>query len=182
MRHIYVRIAAGADPQKVIVFIHNAVIEIIPDVDPDTIYLHLFEEELARKYKAEDKLSKQVTAFTLVAIILSLMGVFGLVLFETQHRRKEIAIRRAMGAEVNDVLGMFCKKYSVIVLLCFVIAAPVSYLIVYSYFSTFAYRTAISWWVFALALLIVLIVTLAIVVVRSFSAATRNPVESIKAE
>ena len=182
LRHIYVRIAAGADPQKVMEFIHNAVTEIIPDVDPDTIYLHLFDEELARKYKAEDKLSKQVTAFTQVAIILSLMGVFGLVLFETQHRRKEIAIRRVMGADVNDVLRMLCRKYSVIVLLCFVIAAPVSYLIVYSYFSTFAYRTAISWWVFALALVIVLIVTLTIVVVRSWSAATRNPVESIKAE
>ena len=182
LRHIYVRIAAGADPYKVMDFIHNAVIELIPDVDPDTIYLYLFDEELARKYKAEDKLSKQVTAFTLVAIILSLMGVFGLVLFETQHRRKEIAIRRVMGAEVNDVLQMFSRKYSVIVLLCFVIAAPLSYLIIDRYFSTFAYRMSIHWWVFALALLVVLAVTITIVVVRSLSAAMRNPVESIKAE
>ena len=182
LTHIYVRTAAGANPMNVMKFIKETSLELTPDVDPDNISLHLFDEELARKYKAEDKLSKQVTAFTLVAIILSLMGVFGLVLFETQHRRKEIAIRRVMGAEVNDVLGMFCKKYSVIVLLCFVIASPVSYLIVDSYFSNFAYRTTISWWVFALALSIVLIVTLAIVVVRSFSAATRNPVESIKAE
>ena len=182
LTHIYLRTAAGVDPFKVMTFVRDAALKLCPDMDPDQIALHPFDEELARKYKAEDKLSKQVTAFTLVAIILSLMGVFGLVLFETQHRRKEIAIRRAIGAEVNDVLGMFCKKYSVIVLLCFVIAAPVSYLIVDSYFSNFAYRTAISWWVFALALLIVLIVTLAIVVVRSFSAATRNPVESIKAE
>jgi len=94
----------------------------------------------------------------------------------------EIAVRRVMGAEVNDVLQMFSHKYSVIVLLCFVIASPVSYLIIDRYFSTFAYRTAISLWVFSLALVIVLIVTLTIVVVRSFSAATRNPVESIKAE
>ena len=182
LRHIYVRIAAGADPYTVMEFIHNAVIELIPDVDPDTIYLHLFDEELARKYKAEDKLSKQVTAFTLVAIILSLMGVFGLVLFETQHRRKEIAIRRVMGAEVNDVLQMLSRKYSVIVLLCFVIAAPISYLIIDHYFSTFAYHTTLSWWVFALALVIVLIVTLAIVVVRSLSAAMSNPGEVIKTE
>ena len=182
LTHIYLRTAAGADPRKVMDFVKETALELAPDVDPDQIALHLFDEELARKYKAEDKLSKQVTAFTLVAIILSLMGVFGLVLFETQHRRKEIAIRRVMGAEVNDVLRMFCQKYSVIVLLCFVIAAPVSYLITDRYFSTFAYRTAISWWVFALALLVVLAVTLSIVVVRSLSAATSNPVDSIKAE
>lgn len=182
LTHIYLRTAAGADPRKVMDFVKETALELAPDVDPDQIALHLFDEELARKYKAEDKLSKQVTAFTLVAIILSLMGVFGLVLFETQHRRKEIAIRRVMGAEVNDVLRMFCQKYSVIVLLCFVIAAPVSYLITDRYFSTFAYRTTISWWVFALALLVVLVVTLSIVVVRSMSAATSNPVDSIKAE
>ena len=182
LTHLYLRTAAGADPRKVMDFVRNTALELSPDVDPDQIALHPFDEELARKYKAEDKLSKQVTAFTLVAIILSLMGVFGLVLFETQHRRKEIAIRRVMGAEVNDVLQMFSRKYSVIVLICFVIAAPVSYLIIDHYFSTFAYHTPLSWWVFALALLIVLIVTLVIVVVRSFSAATSNPVESIKAE
>ena len=182
LTHIYVRTTAGADIRKVIDYIKNTALELCPDMDPDSIILSPFDEELARKYKLEDKLSKQVTAFTLVAIILALMGVFGLVLFETQHRRKEIAIRRVMGAEVNDVLRMFSRKYSVIVLICFVIAAPVSYLIIDRYFSTFAYHTAISWWVFALALVIVLVVTLAIVVVRSMSAATRNPVEAIKAE
>ena len=182
MRHIYVRIAAGADPYKVMEFIHNAVIEIIPDVDPDTIYLHLFDEELARKYKAEDKLSKQVTALTLVAIILALMGVLGLVLFETQHRMKEIAVRRVLGAEVKDILSMLSKKYAFIVLICFVIAAPVSYLITERYFSNFAYHMSIQPWVFVAALIGVLVVTVALVTTRSFSAATRNPVESIKAE
>lgn len=157
-------------------------IEIIPDVDPDTIYLHLFDEELARKYKAEDKLSKQVTAFTLVAIILALMGVFGLVLFETQHRMKEIAVRRVLGAEVKDILSMLSKKYAFIVLICFVIAAPVSYLITERYFSNFAYHMSIQPWVFVAALIGVLVVTVALVTTRSFSAATRNPVESIKAE
>ncbi|MCQ2239810.1 MAG: FtsX-like permease family protein, partial [Bacteroidaceae bacterium] len=173
---------AGADPQKVMEFIHNTVIELIPNVDPDTIYLHLFDEELARKYKTEDKLSKQVTAFTLVAIILALMGVFGLVLFETQHRRKEIAVRRVLGAEVNDVLKMLCRKYALIVGICFVIAAPFSYVITDRYFSSFAYHMSIQPWVFALALFAVLVVTLSIVIVRSWSAATCNPVESIKSE
>ena len=182
LQHIYVRITAGADPGKVMSFIRNTVLEITPDTDPDTIYLDLFDEELSRMYKAEDKLSKQITAFTLVAIILSLMGVFGLVLFETQHRKKEIAIRRVLGAGMGDVLRMFCWKYSLIVIVCFVIAAPVSWIIIDNYLSNFAYRTSLDWWVFAVALAVVLAVTIAVVVTRSYKAASSNPVDSIKSE
>lgn len=182
LRHVYVRIRAGADPEEVMSFIRNTVLEIAPDTDPDTIYLDLFDEELSRMYKAEDKLSKQITAFTLVAIILSLMGVFGLVLFETQHRKKEIAIRRVLGAGMGDVLRMFCWKYSLIVIVCFVIAAPVSWIIIDNYLSNFAYRTSLDWWVFAVALAVVLAVTIAVVVTRSYKAASSNPVDSIKSE
>lgn len=110
------------------------------------------------------------------------MGVFGLVFFETQHRKKEIALRRVLGASVESILLMFCKKYSLIVLICFVIAAPLSWIFIHRYFSNFAYHTTISWWVFALALFIVLAITVVIVVVRSISAANSNPVDSIKTE
>lgn len=182
LRHVYVRIRAGADPKELMSFIRNTVLEIAPDIDPDTIYLDMFDEELSRMYKAEDKLSKQITAFTLVAIILSLMGVFGLVLFETQHRKKEIAIRRVLGAGMGDVLRMFCWKYSLIVIVCFVIAAPVSWIIIDNYLSNFAYRTSLDWWVFAVALAVVLAVTIAVVVTRSYKAASSNPVDSIKSE
>ena len=182
LTHIYVRTTAGADMRKVIAFIRNTALELCPDIDPDSITLAPFDEELARKYNLEEKLSKQVTAFTLIAIILALMGVFGLVFFETQHRMKEIAVRRVLGAEVKDILSMLSRKYATIVMICFVIAAPVSYLVTERYFSNFAYHMSIHPWVFVAALLIVLVVTVALVVARSFSAATKNPVESIKAE
>ena len=182
LTHIYVRTAAGADPRKVMDFVRKTALELSPDVDPDRIVLHLFDEELARNYKTEDKLSKQVTAFTLIAIILALMGVFGLVFFETQHRMKEIAVRRVLGAEVRDILAMFSRKYAAIVLVCFVIAAPISYLVTDWYFSNFAYHMPIRLWVFAVALTVVLVATVALVVARSLSAASKNPVESIKSE
>ena len=182
LTHIYVRVAAGADPFKVMNFIRETALEVCPDMDPDSIALHSFDEELARKYNLEEKLSKQVTGFTLIAIILALMGVFGLVFFETQHRMKEIAIKRVLGAEVKDILSMLSRKYATIVLICFVIAAPVSYLVTERYFSNFAYHMSIQMWVFVAALMVVLVVTVALVVARSFSAATKNPVESIKAE
>lgn len=182
LTHIYVRTTAGADMRKVIAFIRNTALELCPDIDPDSITLAPFDEELARKYNLEEKLSKQVTAFTLIAIILALMGVFGLVFFETQHRMKEIAVRRVLGAEVKDILSMLSRKYATIVMICFVIAAPVSYLVTERYFSNFAYHMSIQPWVFVAALMVVLVVTVALVVTRSFSAATKNPVESIKAE
>ena len=182
LRHIYVRTAAGANPGKVMNFIKNTALEISPDTDPDTINIQLFDEELARQYQSEERLSRQISLFTFVAIVLSLMGVFGLVFFETQHRKKEIALRRVLGASVESILLMFCKKYSLIVLICFVIAAPLSWIFIHRYFSNFAYHTMISWWVFALALFIVLAITVVIVVVRSISAANSNPVDSIKTE
>ena len=182
LTHIYVRSAAGADPMKVMEFIRRSAIETDPEMDPESIALHLFDEELARKYSVESKLSKQVTGFTLIAIILALMGVFGLVFFETQHRMREIALRRVLGAEVKDILLMLSKKYAMIVLVCFALAAPVSYMVTNRYFSNFAYHMNIQPWVFVVALLAVLAVTIALVVLRSISAATKNPVESIKSE
>ena len=114
--------------------------------------------------------------------LLALMGVFGLVFFETQHRMKEIAVRRVLGAEAKDILSMLSRKYATIVMICFVIAAPVSHLVTERYFSNFAYHRSIQMWMFVAALMVVFVVTVALVVARSFSAATRNPVESIKAE
>ena len=77
---------------------------------------------------------------------------------------------------------MLSRKYATIVLICFVIAAPVSYLVTERYFSNFAYHMSIQPWVFAVALILVLAVTMILVVLRSYGAATRNPVESIKTE
>ncbi len=110
------------------------------------------------------------------------MGVFGIVLFDTQHRSKEIAVRRVIGAEISDILKMLNQKYIVMVAVCFVVATPISWFIVSSYFSHFANHTALSWWVFALSLAVVLLITTLIVTLRSLSAATSNPVDHLKDE
>ena len=182
MNQIYIRTTKGADPFKVMDFVKKTAIEFAQFDDPDDIDLRIFDEELAKQYEFEAKLSTMITIFTFIAIVISLMGVFGLVLFETQHRKKEIAIRRVLGAEIDDILKMFCLKYSVIVVVCFVIASPVCWLFINRYFSTFAYHMDISWWVFALAFVIVLIITNLVVAVRCLQTASSNPVESIKTE
>jgi putative ABC transport system permease protein len=117
-----------------------------------------------------------------LAIVISLMGVFGLVMFETEHRCKEIGIRRVHGATVQQILAMFNSRFVKIVLVCFVIAVPVSIVIMRRYLEGFAYQVPLHIWVFALALLAVLGVTIAVVTLRSLRAATMNPVKSLRNE
>ena len=98
--------------------------------------------------KVSDQESDLVTVFSLLAIIISLVGVFGLVVFETQYRRKEIGIRKVHGATVGEILLMFNKAYLRIVGICFVIAAPVAWQGVKMWLEGFAYKTPLHWWVF----------------------------------
>ncbi|MCR4848926.1 MAG: FtsX-like permease family protein, partial [Bacteroidales bacterium] len=125
---------------------------------------------------------KLVTLFTVLAIVISLMGVFGLVMFETEHRRKEIGIRRVHGATVEQILAMFNSRFVKVVLVCFVIAMPLSIVIMRRYLEGFAYQVPLHVWVFALALLAVLGLTIAVVTLRSLRAATMNPVKSLRTE
>ena len=128
-------------------------------------------------------LGDQIQGHTdVLAIVISLMGVFGLVMFETEHRRKEIGIRRVHGAMVKQILAMFNSRFVKIVLVCFVIAVPLSVVIMQRYLEGFAYRIRLFGWVFAVALLAVLAVTVAVVTLRSLRAATVNPVKSLRTE
>lgn len=182
LRHIYIRTAPGANPGEVMRFVNKTVAEMRPDTDPETYGVDFFDKELGAQYSRENQLAQMTGLFTLIAIIISLMGVFGLVLFETQHRSREIAVRRVHGASVADILKMLNLKFIVIVLMSFAVAAPASWLIVRLYFEGFAYHTTIYWWMFAAALLAVLVITVLIVTLRSWRAATSNPVEQLKSE
>ena len=179
---IFIRVAANADYSQVMKHIGTVLSQWDAVNSPDEWQISFFDENLNDTYKKEQSLSQLIGIFTLIAIIISLMGVFGLVMFETQYRRKEIALRRVNGASVNEILAMFCSRFVKIVLVCFVLAAPLSWLIVNRYLSTFAHRCPMYWWVFVLALLAVLFVTILVVVLRSWHAATAHPAESLKAE
>ena len=144
--------------------------------------LRVFDEELGLEYDNERKLTAIVGLFALLAVVIALMGVFGLVLFETQHRRREIAVRRVMGASRGEILAMFNRRYVMLVAVCFVLAVPVSIWAVRHWLAGFAYAVPLYWWVFALALAGVLAVTALTVTVRSWRAVNENPAESVKSE
>ncbi len=175
----YIRIKAGADIEQVIDHVRKTVQDIDPSYPVDIEFYDTIFDNL---YKQEEALKLLVTLFSSLAIIISLVGVFSLVMFEAIYRRKEIGLRRVMGASIQEILLMLSKSYIYIVLICFVLAAPVAYWAVSNWLENFAYKTPIYAWVFLMALLIVLLVTLVTVIYQSWHAATRNPVESIRNE
>ena len=178
-RHTYIRTVAGADIAEVRKFVFDTLMEIAPNADPEKIKIQFFEQELELLYQVEDKLSTLVTLFSFLSIVISIIGVFGLVLFETQYRRREIGIRRVHGASVGEILSLFNRKYLYIVAICSSVAIPVSYYIIDQWMQQYVYRTPMSWWVYALAVAIILAITVVTVTMRSVKAATENPTESI---
>ena len=178
----FIRVAAGADYQQVMKHIGTTLSEWRYNFSPDEWDIYFFEENIDSTYRKEKALSDLISLFTLIAIIISLMGVFGLVMFETQYRRREIALRRVNGATVQEILAMFCSRFVKIVLVCFAVAAPISWVVVDRYLATFAHRCPMYWWVFALALVAVLAVTIGVVVIRSWKAATADPANALKTE
>ena len=178
-RIAYIRTVAGADIAKVKDFIVDTVMELEPNIDPEKINVKFFDNELEMVYQREDKLSTLVTLFSFLSIVISIIGVFGLVLFETQYRRREIGIRRVHGASVGGILQMFNRKYLYIVAACSAVAIPVSYYIISRWMEQYVYRVEMSWWVYALAVGVILLITIVTVSLRSWSAANENPTNSI---
>lgn len=175
----YIRLRAGTDVRASVEYIR----EVMRDLDPSYPFnIEFYDEIFNLLYLKEENLRSLVTVFSLLGIIISLVGVFGLVMFETQYRRKEIGIRKVHGATVGEILWMFNKTYLRIVSVCFVIAAPIAWLGVRMWLEGFAYKTPVYWWVFLIALLIVTVITLLTVSFQNWRAANANPVDSIKSE
>ncbi|MDH6309517.1 putative ABC transport system permease protein [Dysgonomonas sp. PFB1-18] len=175
----YVKIKAGANIAQIATFVEKTIAEI------DSAYpakVEFYDEVFNHLYKREKESEFAITLFCLLAIILSVAGVFGLVVFECEYRQKEISIRKVLGSSVKEVLLLFNKTYMQIFAICFVIAVPVAYYIINRWLDNFAYKTSIDWWVFLLSGMVVLIILMVTVSWQSWRAATANPVDSLKNE
>ena len=178
---VYIRISQGVSMKEARDYILDTFMNLDSTVGKNELdeQLHYVDHFLEYYYQSERKLSILITIFTCISILISLMGVFGLVLFETQYRRREIAIRRVNGATVKDILKMFNVQFLKVVAVCSVIAIPLSYYIVDKYLMSFANRIALSAWVFVLSVVIILLLTIFVVTTRSWKAANENPIDAI---
>lgn len=180
--HLYFRTVAGADVSSVKKFVKDLILEVAPDVSPEDIDVEIFEDELSYQYEGEKRMSALLIFFAAIAVVIALIGVFGLVFFDTQYRRREIAIRRVHGTSVTGIVKMYNVQYLKIVLFSFVPAVPLCYYFINIWLEGYAYHIHVSWWVFVVSLLLVAVVTLIIVTLRCLKAATENPVDSLKSE
>ena len=178
--HAYIRVAARTNYREAMDYIHKTVHEFNPSLNEETIQVKMFDEELGAYYESEERLAKLITIFTLLSVMISIIGVFGLVLFETQYRRKEIGIRRVHGASVQSILKMFNLQFLRITLICAAVAIPISYYFVDRWLTGFTARMPMHWWVFALAVVIICLIVIGTVTVRSWKAANENPINSIQ--
>lgn len=175
--YMYIKVKPGINMLNALTTVQKAFKEIVPAFPAQPEFM---DNAIASLYVKERNTNYLVTLFSFLTIIISLVGVFGLVLFETQFRRREIGIRRVHGATVASILEMYNKKYLTIVGICFIIAAPISYYAIKNWLSGFAYRIPLYWWVFALGLIIVLMLTALTVTLRCWRAASENPANSIR--
>ncbi len=165
--------------QSTIGKIQKAYKQIYPDED---FNYKFFDDTIEKFYENEQNTSSLLKWATGLAILISCLGLFGLVIYTTNIRTKEIGIRKILGASVANIISILSKEFVQLVLIAFVIAAPIAWWAAYKWLQDFAYKTTMSWWVFllsGLAMILIALITLSMQIIKS---ATANPVRSLRTE
>ncbi|OCX52188.1 hypothetical protein BEL04_11910 [Mucilaginibacter sp. PPCGB 2223] len=151
----------------------------IPSAPFDYAFL---DEEVQRQYETEVTLSQIINLFTLIAIFVSCLGLFGLAAFSAEQRNKEIGIRKVLGASVTGIVQLLSKDFLKLVFISIIIATPIAWYAMHKWLQDFVYRVNISWWMFVLAGTIAIIIAFVTVSFQSVKAAIANPVKSLRSE
>ncbi len=153
------------------------------EVCPEFLFeYHFYDEWLNTLYKSEMHTAFIIRIFAMLSIILSCLGTFGIIHFISRQKTKEIGIRKVHGAKIRDIIRILNWSILRWIMIAYVIAVPLSYFIMKKYLHGFAYKTTLSWWIFALAGLIAIGIAFLTVSWQSWRAATRNPVEALRYE
>ena len=178
--YLIVRTEPNVDPKAFIAQLKQTIVNVY-DLDEE-MNAWTVDTEMEERYARFMRQSQIFGLFSLIAIIIALMGVFGIVLFETEHRRHETAVRKVLGAEGNDIIGLFCRQYVVTVLVACLIATPVAVYVTREWLQQFITQVHVSPLVYIASFAIVAVLTLGIIAVRTASASKENPVENLKSE
>jgi len=141
-----------------------------------------FDETIAKFYEREQNTASLLTWSTGLAIFISCLGLLGLVMYTINTRTKEIGIRKILGASVATIVSILSKDFVRLVLIAFVIAAPFAWWASYKWLQDFAYRTNMSWWVFVISGVVMLVLALITISIQTIKAALANPVKSLRTE
>lgn len=176
---VVVKIKANADPYQTA----NEIKRVYSDFTGGEPFESTFADEKVQEwYIGEERTMKILTAFTILTFMILLMGILAMSLYYVRQKEKEIGIRKVNGAKISEILTMLNLNFLKWITLAFVISVPVTRFAMQKWLAGFAYRTTLSWWVFALTVLVVLVLSVISISLQSWKAANTNPVESLKSE
>lgn len=176
--NLYVRIRPGKAAES-LAYIQT----VYQRFDPSAaISFHFLDENFSRQYRAEQKQGQLLLSFTILAVFIACLGLFGLAALAAEARTKEIGVRKVLGASVASIVALLSKDFLKLVLIAIVLATPIAWYAMSQWLQSFAYRIDLEWWVFALAGSLAVGIALLTVGFQSIKAALTNPVKSLRSE
>ena len=161
----------------------NQIASIYGQFFPDNPFNYEFmDEAFASLYESEQQLSRLFAGAAFLAIFISMLGLFGLITFVIKNKRKEIGIRKILGASIGNLIRILSFDFIQLIFIGFLLATPITYYLMNQWLQSFAYQTNLSWWIFAVAGLITIVIAMVTVGVQSFKISNRNPVEALRNE
>jgi len=172
------KLSAGNTTQTI-----NYIDGIFKELAPESLFKYQFiDEEFNQLYTTDRIMVRLLGIFSMLAIFIATLGIISLSTMAAENRSKEIGVRKVNGAKISEILSMLNKDFLKWVAVAFVVAFPIAYYIMNKWLENFAYKTSLSWWIFAVAGILALGIALLTVSFQSFKAASRNPIESLKYE
>jgi len=140
------------------------------------------DEEFSNLYKSEQRIGKISGTFSLLAIFIACLGLFGVTAFMSEQRKKEISIRKVLGSSVGEIVTLLSKDFLKLIFISFLIATPTAWYVMYNWLQDFAYRTDVRWWIFATTGIMTLLIALISMSFQAIKAAIANPVKNLRTE
>lgn len=175
----YVRVSKNANLHEARKAVEKDIRSLCPNYNGKIGFV---DEALEESYKQEEKMLNLILICSLIAVLISLAGVFGMICFENRYRRHEIGIRKVLGDSTMSILVRLNRHYLWVMLAGFVVAIPCAIYVFSLWGASYAYRTPLPLWVFIVALLLMALITFSVITIQSWKTANENPVNSIRAE
>jgi putative ABC transport system permease protein len=169
----------GGDIDKSVAYVKSIWSRFSPDYPMEYTFL---DESFTKMYTAEDKLKTLLTIFTAVTIAVACMGLFGLAAFAAERRRKELGVRKVLGATTQGLVFLLSKEFVKLVMISVIIASPIAWYFMNGWLDKFAYRIHISWWMFVAAGVLAIMIAFITTSFQAIKAAVSNPVQSLRTE
>lgn len=177
--YLYIRLNPTISISESIDGLREAFARVLPN---DPFDFTFAEDDYNRKFMVEQRLSNQASFFSMVAIVISCLGLFGLASFMAEHRIKEVGIRKVLGASISNVMVLLSKDFAVLVLIASLISIPIAYRVLDNWLDSYEIRTQLYWWIFAIAGMGTLVITLITVSIQALKAALANTVKVLGTE